>query len=140
MSLLILIGSVMRYNSSEAMEKLLQLLRANSETRQSSRSGTQNLPVHKEIPEKEPLANRMTLPKREPDPDLPKYSSILKEKGDVAGFVPIYNYQNVSQIPPIFKAVVSFENYAFDGKGRTKQQAKHEASREACRFLNIRPS
>jgi len=130
----------MRYNSSEEKGKLLQLLKANSEVRQSSRSGTQSLPVHREIREKEPMVDRMTLSVREPDPDLPKYSSVLKEKGDVAGFIPSYNYQNVSQVPPVFKAVVSFQDYVFEGKGRTKQLAKHEASREACRFLRIRPS
>jgi len=147
---MILIGSVTRYYSGEAKRKLLQLLKANNEIRQSLRSGTQNPPVDKRVTEKESMANRVTLPVRDPGPDVGKYSSVskekggfgkyssaLKEKGDIDSFVPEYNYDQVSEVPPIFKAAVSFQEYVFEGRGRTKHLAKHEASREACIFLNL---
>lgn len=139
-SLSILIGCVIRKKSSESKRKILQLLRANNEIGQSVRSYRQKLLTDTDIPETEPQADRVPLLMEEPDLDLGKYTSALKERLDVVGFIPKYNFQNTSQTPPIFKAVVSFQEYVFEGRGRSKQQAKHEASREACRFLDLQVS
>lgn len=80
---------------------------------------------------------QMPLRSHEYQVDIAKYTSILKEKGDKAGFVPSYNFKQTQLMPPLFKAVVSFQDYVFDGSGRTKQQAKHVASREACNALGL---
>lgn len=138
-ALMVLIGNLVRTRSREDMRDMLRLLRECVGSRQvlptcdpplidEDRKSTGMIDVR---------GNRMPLEVQGHEAGVSKYTSILKEKGDVAGFVPAYNFKHVSSAPPLFKAVVSFQDYVFEGSGRTKQHAKHTASREACIALGL---
>lgn len=73
----------------------------------------------------------------QPDPDLPRYTARLKERGDRVGFVPGYRYEEIGNCPPAFRCVLTFRDYTFEGVGGSMKRAKHEASRDACRVLGI---
>lgn len=75
----------------------------------------------------------------EVDSGVSRYTTILKEKGDAMGIIPSYEIQRLTTDTqtPLFKAVVTFQGHKFEGSGRFKQQAKHQASKAACQFLNI---
>lgn len=138
-ALMVLIGNVVRTRPREDMRDMLHLLRECVGSRQvlqpcgppptdENRKSTGITDVR---------LNQMPLKAEGQESDVWKYTSILKEKGDVAGFVPAYNFKQVSSLPSSFKAVVSLQDYAFEGSGRTKQHAKHTASREACIALGL---
>jgi len=142
-ALMILIGSVIRNKTNEERQILLHLIRTNINLNGSRNSRLNHSAASSRSSAVETVTEPMPLPTPEYESDLCKYTSVLKEKGDVAGFVPKYNFKNVSQTPqtpPNFKAVVSFWEYVFEGSGRTKNQAKHEASKEACKSLGLRIS
>lgn len=73
----------------------------------------------------------------QPDPDLPRYTAKLKERGDRLGFVPGYRYEEIGNSPPAFRCLLTFRDYTFEGVGGSMKRAKHEASRDACRVLGI---
>ncbi|KAK5943132.1 hypothetical protein PMZ80_004138 [Knufia obscura] len=139
-ALMTLIGSTVRSNASDWKRKLLQLIRAHIGIGHNLQVPAGRTAVKSKTSEAGDMTERMPLAIPVQEPDLWKYTSILKEKGDVAGFVPQYNFRNVSQTPPLFTAVVSFEDYVFEGSGRTKQLAKHQASKEACKSLGLQIS
>lgn len=136
-ALMILIGSTVRSNARDWKREVLRLIRAHIGIGHHPQVPVSRTTVKSKTSEAGDITERMPLAMPVQEPDLWKYTSILKEKGDVAGFVPQYNFRNVSQIPPLFTAVVSFEEYVFEGNGRTKQLAKHRASKEACKFLAL---
>ena len=65
------------------------------------------------------------------------YTMILKEEGDRSSLQPIYTAQQISVVPPEFKVAVNFRGIDFFGRGTTKRQAKHEASKAACESLGL---
>ena len=69
-----------------------------------------------------------------------QYTMILKELGDESGVAPEYRLETLSMDPPIFKAHVSFRDMTFESTARTKKEAKHQASRQACEYHGIRVS
>lgn len=140
---MVLIGSVVRNKSNQERQTILRLIRTYIDLKDSRNSRISHSVATSSSSEVETVTEPMPLPTPEYESDLCKYTSVLKEKGDIAGFVPKYNFQNISQTPqtpPNFKAVVSFWEYVFEGSGRTKNQAKHEASKEACKSLGLRIS
>ena len=68
---------------------------------------------------------------------LGRYSVALREHCDQHDFVPEYTVQAVSIYPPKYKAIVTFNDFSFEGTARNKKQARHQAAREACNFLKI---
>ena len=66
-----------------------------------------------------------------------KYTMVLGEHGDRIDTQPSYRTIMVSQYPPRFKSVVSFEGTEENGESRTKKDAKHIASRKMCERLAI---
>lgn len=73
----------------------------------------------------------------EDDPELPRYTMTLKERGDVDGFEPEYDISTLSLIPPRFKAVICLGKSSYEGQASTKKRAKHLASKNACLSLGI---
>lgn len=71
------------------------------------------------------------------DKRLAYYSMALKEHGDTIGREPRYDIEPSSVHPSQFRARVSVNGSIFDGEASTKKQAKHLASKEACRALGI---
>ncbi|THX91419.1 hypothetical protein D6D08_03154 [Aureobasidium pullulans] len=73
-----------------------------------------------------------------PPEEMAKYTMALKEHGDCIDAQPSYRNIMISQYPPRFKSVVSFEGTEENGESRTKKDAKHIASRKMCERLGIR--
>lgn len=136
-ALMILIGNVVRVRPHQDTQNLLRLLRESISTSTNGQISASPTSNENEISSSTILNEPMPLASEEEDRETSRYTSILKEKGDVAGFLPEYNYEKVSDIPSIHKAVVSVHDYVFEGQGRTRQRAKHMASREACTFLGL---
>ncbi len=65
-----------------------------------------------------------------------RYTTILKELGDENGVAPKYGVETMSLDPPMFKVTVSFRDITFEGTARTKKEAKHQASRQACEHFD----
>ena len=70
-------------------------------------------------------------------PNLGQYATKLKEYGDQRGWVPEYVVERRSEIPPEFRAILSCQDFTFEGTSRTKKQARHQAAREACLFFKL---
>ncbi|KAK6439523.1 hypothetical protein LTR95_004274 [Oleoguttula sp. CCFEE 5521] len=66
------------------------------------------------------------------DSDLPGYTMTMNEVVDDQGRKPQYDLRTISQVPPMFEAVLRFGDSTYKGKVSTKQRAKHLASRDAC--------
>jgi len=74
----------------------------------------------------------------EPDMrDIAHYTMVLKERGDLLGVSPSYIEESNNVFPPTFKVTVRFQDITSVGLGRTKRQAKHEASKAACQILGL---
>ncbi|THZ14365.1 hypothetical protein D6C89_10170 [Aureobasidium pullulans] len=73
-----------------------------------------------------------------PPEEMAKFTMALKEHGDCIDAQPSYRNIMISQYPPRFKSVVSFEGTEENGESRTKKDAKHIASRKMCERLGIR--
>lgn len=71
------------------------------------------------------------------DPDLPRYTSALKEYGDQRGQAYSWPTRQISTTPVRFRCIIRMDGRTYDGVARSKKQAKHLASREACQDLNI---
>jgi hypothetical protein len=78
-------------------------------------------------------------PAVESDSGISRYTTTLKEKGDAIGVIPRYEIKRLTADTqtPLFAATVFFGEHKFEETGRTKTQAKHQASRAACQFLNV---
>ena len=72
--------------------------------------------------------------------EIAPYSMALKEDGDKSSVAPVYHTQTLSLDPPLLKATVTFKGLTFEGRGRTKKQARHFAAKEACEYLEIKIS
>lgn len=66
------------------------------------------------------------------------YTMTLKEHGDSLRVLPSYEQESDKQAPPTFKVTVTFQNITATGSGRTKKEAKHEASRNMCSMLGLK--
>ena len=75
----------------------------------------------------------------EPVSGISRYTAQLKERGDQVGSCPKYDILRTSTTtqPPRFQAIVFFQERRFEGRGKSKQQAKHQASKAACDYLDI---
>lgn len=66
------------------------------------------------------------------------YSMALKEYGDMVGREASYSIVPSPTYPASFLAYVTMNGSRYEGSARTKKQAKHFASRAACRAIGIR--
>lgn len=69
--------------------------------------------------------------------DLGRYATALKEHSDKQGLEAIYRVDELSRIPPRFRATVVVGGLTYKGTARTKKLARHEAARVACLELKI---
>ena len=69
--------------------------------------------------------------------DISQYTTALKEHGDQVGALPEYHYERISLMPPSFRARVVFKEINATGEGKTKKQARHQASKEAWILLGL---
>lgn len=71
------------------------------------------------------------------DPDLPKYTTKLKEKCDKNGDRPVYTYTETDEVYLKHKCALALRGFTFVGKASTKRDARHEASKEACKYMHV---
>lgn len=76
-------------------------------------------------------------PSLEEDTDLPRYTMVLKEAGDMKGQEPQYHYSQTSLYPPKFEVVLRYGATSYREKATPKKKAKRLASRQACNGLGI---
>ena len=152
MTLLTLIGNIVRTGRRGEKSALLACLRRSSRSRgvdppsdsqEHPHTSTSNgraeaspqegmWPGRPAFSSPTPPAEQDGLPE-----EMAKYTMALKEHGDRIDTQPSYRTIMVSQYPPRFKSVVSFEGTEENGESRTKKDAKHIASRKMCERLAI---
>lgn len=64
-----------------------------------------------------------------------QYTVMLKEKGDVDGFVPIYNEEMEQEYPPVWRVTALYGDIVGMGLARSKKEAKHTASKDVWNKL-----
>lgn len=65
-----------------------------------------------------------------PSLDIAQYTSLLKEKGDLEGVVPQHVETMVQETPPIWKATARYKQWTGEAQGKSKKEARHQASKE----------
>ena len=68
---------------------------------------------------------------------LAHYSMALKEHGNSIGKEVLYDIRPSVLRPSMFRALVDVNGSRYEGEARTKREAKHLASRAACRAMKI---
>ncbi|KAF7589646.1 hypothetical protein BBP40_004019 [Aspergillus hancockii] len=76
--------------------------------------------------------------KQEDNEHLPRYSSILNERGQEEGIRPQKEVKQLAFDPPQFKATVRLGQHHGTGVARNKKQAGHLAAKDLCHQLGIR--
>lgn len=130
----ITVGALARLEDSESQESLARLMLDENVSPILRRSPCSD-PVASEQPQRNTLG---TCPPQG-TPELAQYTMMLKEYGDHSGEVPVYNDEQLSLHPTLFKVSVRVAQRTFEGKSSTKKQAKHLASQQACDFLELKP-
>jgi hypothetical protein len=69
--------------------------------------------------------------------ELPRYTTALKEYGDRSGAVIEWSEKQLSLSPLCWVARVVVDGVTFEATAGNKKEAKHRASRSACRSLAI---
>ena len=137
-TLITIIGSVLRLNSATEKNALLSALRAGEATLTlSSRSGLKS-PIP-QTSSRERLSGDGRDESITPVVDIGYYTVILKEHGDHIGVIPDYEVETLSLVPPQFRVTVTFKGSRFEGWGSSKKEARHKASKQACRCLRLNP-
>jgi len=152
MALLTLIGNIVRTGRRGEKSALLACLRRSSRSRgvdpssdsqghpRTSTSNGRAEPFPQEgmwpgrpaLSSPTPPAEQDGLPE-----EVAKYTMALKEHGDRIDAQPSYRTNMISQNPPRFMSIVSFEGSEENGESRNKRDAKHIASRKMCERLSI---
>lgn len=70
-------------------------------------------------------------------PELPRYTTALKEHGDRSGSIIEWTERQVSVSPLCWKALLTVDGVAFEATAGNKKEAKHRVSQSACRSLAI---
>lgn len=82
----------------------------------------------RQIPD--PLASSVQEEGRpETDTELARYTSLLKEMGDIQGVVPQHAETMLQQTPPVWRGTASYRGVSAVGEGKTKKEARHRASK-----------
>jgi len=127
-----LIGRIVRRGSAKEKRSLLATLRKFQNIAPQT-SGFQQKTYAQDIP----TDARNLMETRSAVSATSRFTGLLKEHGDQIGVTPQYRSQTVSLEPPLFKEILNFQGFTFEGQGRSKKQAKHQASKEACEFLGL---
>jgi hypothetical protein len=153
MALLTLIGNIVRTGRRGERSALLACLRrsrgvdplsgSQEHPHTSTSNGRAEPPPQEGMWSGRPALSREQRPTPPTEQDGPpeemaKYTMALKEHGDRIDAQPSYRTIIISQYPPRFKSVVSFEGIEENGESRTKKDAKHIASKKICERLGIR--
>lgn len=62
--------------------------------------------------------------------EIARYTSLLKEMGDVEGIVPQHTEVMLQETPPIWKATAKYKQWVGEAQGKSKKEARHRASKE----------
>ena len=102
-------------------------------THSGSTPGRNSSPLVQNAP---PVRPNGTLPAQA---DLPKYISLLHEKGDYFNEKPVWVESDIGTLnSPRQKCEVTFRGITAEGTGRNKRAAKSEAAFKACKMLGYR--
>jgi Double-stranded RNA binding motif len=138
--LLALVGMTIRTGNEKEKQAMISILRRHSEA--STINGQEKVeePKSKEREDRTKvfphgdISGKVTTASA----NSAQYTMILKELGDESGVPPKYSLETLSLDPPLFKATVSFRDITFESTARTKKEAKHQASRQACEHLGFK--
>ena len=139
-ALLSLVGAVVRHSSQDNKRILLLGLRKfgdGQESEPGSRPRPSELRQYANAQRSPQMAQPASQTTVTP-PLIARSTVLLKEHGDQVGQSPQYSSQTVTLEPPLFKGIVCFNGLTFEGSGRTKREAKHQASKEACDYLGLK--
>ncbi|KAK5069403.1 hypothetical protein LTR51_008653 [Lithohypha guttulata] len=138
--MMLCIGAIVRKGDRRQKAALLAVLRGqggpveNSGVSQPRSSTTQHEGRTRRYPRKvEHFVGDVSIAASE----LGRYATALKEHSDKHGLVPTYKVDEVSKIPPHFRAFVMVDGSTYTGTAKTKKQARHEAAKEACLEMDI---
>ncbi|OJJ32723.1 hypothetical protein ASPWEDRAFT_589829 [Aspergillus wentii DTO 134E9] len=67
--------------------------------------------------------------------DLARFTSSLKARGDVEGVKPVYEEVMLRETPPDWQSIGNYNGITGVGRGTTKKEARHLASREIWNSL-----
>lgn len=70
------------------------------------------------------------------DKGTARYTSLLKEKGDTEGVVPQHSETMVQESPPVWRATASYQDVRAVAEGKSKKEARHQASKEVYVLLS----
>ena len=102
-------------------------------THSGSTSGRNSSPLVQNAP---PVRPNGTLPAQA---DLPKYISLLHEKGDYLNERPVWVESDIGTLDsPCFSCVVTFQGKTAEGTGKQKRAAKKEAAFKVCKMLGYK--
>jgi len=141
-ALLSLTGAVVRKGNREQKALLISTLRNTASMRPSAGPRGISSPTSVADTDAGGEAHRWWSSTTKPvtNAEIAPYTMALKEHGDESSGTPDYHTQTLSLHPPSFKAIVTFKGLTFEGKAKTKKQARHYAAKKACEFLNIKIS
>lgn len=71
------------------------------------------------------------------DPNLPRYTSAQKEYGDRRRVAYSWPTRQISAMPVTFRCTVQMDRRSWSGVAKSKNEAKHLASQQACQHLRI---
>lgn len=85
----------------------------------------------------DPLASSSVPEQEKPetDSDLARYTSLLKEMGDIQGVIPQHAETMIQQTPPVWRGTASYRGVSAVGEGKGKKEARHRASKEVYLLL-----
>lgn len=139
-TLLALVGMIIRTGNEDEKRTVISILRRRPET------ATVDERQKAEVPKPKQREKRIKGFPRDDEPrkvalasaNNAQYTMTLKELGDESGVSPQYSLETLSLDPPMFKATVSFRDTTVHSTARTKKEAKHQASRQACEQLGLK--
>ena len=139
-TLMFCIGAVVRCGNRRQKATLLAVIRQHSTEPSTNKiSGHHTKDAYSTLEQSHLLRNttRSTLDERL-DTDGPgRYATMLKEYADKHGLVPVYVVAELSNVPPLFGATVTLDGSSFEGRGKQKKEARHQAAKAACTVLEL---
>lgn len=66
-----------------------------------------------------------------------QYTTLLKEYADSIGAGWSTTFKEITMDPPLFAAIIEFSGRTFEGRAKSKKEARHQAALKACEGLHI---
>ena len=138
--LLALVGMIIRTGNEKEKRTMISILRRHPEASTSKARQKAEVVKPKEREERSKVLPRSDESRKvtPASANSARYTMILKELGDESGVAPKYSLETLSLEPPMFKATVTFRDLTTASTARTKKEAKHQASRQACEQLGFK--